>query len=151
VTQPDVVAMLEARRGGFNETLGLHFVAASPAEVVGEIVIGPQHVQPYGIVHGGVYASMAETLASTGAAITVMPEGKHAVGLENTTSFLRACRAPATLRGTARPLSPGRRSHVWEVAIHDDRGRLVAHGRVRMMILEAESELAGERVDVSRG
>lgn len=140
--------MLNAHRGGFNEALGLSFLAASASEVIGEIVIGPQHVQPYGIVHGGVYASMAETLASTGAALSVMPEGKHAVGLENTTAFLHACRG-GRLRGVARPLAGGRRSQVWEVAIRDERDRLIAHGRVRLMILEADAEIAGRKVGVT--
>lgn len=142
------VDMLNARRGGFNEALGLTFVSATRDEVVGELTIGPQHAQPYGIVHGGVYSSMVETLASVGSAITAMAAGKHTVGLENTTSFLRATRG-GKLTGTARALVRGRRSHVWEVTIQDETQKAVATGRVRMMILDPDTKLAGQSVSTS--
>ena len=143
---PDnVVEMINERLGGFNLSLGLRFVEARPDSFVAELSVDDKHRQPYGLVHGGVYTAMIETLCSVGAALTVMPEGKSAVGLENTTSFLRAVRS-GIIRGTARPLSLGRRSHVWQGEIHDERGRLVASGRVRMIILEAGAEAAGEEV-----
>ena len=109
--------------------------------------IGPQHHQPYGVVHGGVYSSMVETAASVGAALHVMPQGRHTVGLENSTTFLRATR-DGHLTARATPLARGRRSHVWEVEIRDDEDRLVAKGRVRMLCLEGDAELAGEQVSV---
>ncbi len=65
--------------------------------------------------------------------------------LENTTTFLRAVRS-GILRGTARPLVLGRRSHVWEASIQDDRRRRVAAGRVRLMVLEPGAEADGETV-----
>ena len=141
----DHAAMINARRGGFNESLGLTFARATVDEVVATITLGAQHHQPYGVVHGGVYASMIETVASVGAALNVMPDGKHTVGLENSTTFLRATRE-GTLTATGTPLTRGRRSHVWEVAITDDDGRLVAKGRVRMLVLENDAHLAGETV-----
>jgi uncharacterized protein (TIGR00369 family) len=145
---PDnVLAMLNENRGGFNEMMGLKFVSATLDEVVGELQIGPGHSQPYGVVHGGVYASMVETLSSVGAALHALTQGKNAVGLENTTSFLRATRG-GKLRGVARPLVRGRRSHVWEVTITDESDRAVATGRVRMLILEGDAKLAGETVAV---
>jgi uncharacterized protein (TIGR00369 family) len=69
------------------------------------------------------------------------------VGLENHTSFLRAVRS-GKLTGVAKPIARGRRSHVWEANVSDEAGRLVASGRVRMMILEADAEVAGERVAI---
>jgi len=74
-----------------------------------------------------------------------MEEGRSAVGLENATSFLRAVRA-GVLRGTARPKFTGRRSHVWEAEIHDGENRVVATGRVRLVILEPGAEAGGEVV-----
>lgn len=138
---------LNDSRGGFNETLGLSFVSVSYDEIVGEIAVGPHLAQPYGLVHGGVYAAMVETLASVGAAIHAMAIGKHAVGLENSTSFLRATRG-GTLRGVARPLVRGRKSHVWEVTITDASEKAVASGRVRMLLLDADTRLAGEEVSL---
>lgn len=143
----DHAAMINARRGGFNEALGLVVERATPEEVVATVTLGAQHHQPYGVVHGGVYCAMIETVASVGAAVNVMPEGRHTVGLENSTTFLRATReGTLTARGT--PLTRGRRSHVWEVEITDDAGRLVAKGRVRMLVLEGDATLAGEAVTV---
>ena len=146
---PDnVVEALNATRAGFNEMLGLTFVSATLDEIVAEVEIGPQHAQPYGVVHGGVYAAMIETLCSVGAALHAVQAGKHAVGLENTTSFLRATRG-GRLRCVARPLVKGRRSHVWEATITDETMRAVATGRVRMLILEGDTKLAGESVELA--
>jgi uncharacterized protein (TIGR00369 family) len=125
--------------------MGLRFIKAGPDEYVAEIEITDRHLQPYGLVHGGVYAGMIETLCSTGAALTVWGENKNTVGLENNTSFLKAVRA-GRLRCTAKPLLLGKRSHVWEAGIHDDQGRLVASGRVRLMVLEPGATVAGREV-----
>jgi uncharacterized protein (TIGR00369 family) len=143
----DAVALLNRHRGGFDETLGLRFVSATPDEVVAELEVGPQHLQPYGVVHGGVYAAVVETLASSGAALGTMREGRHAVGLENATTFIRAVRS-GKLVARAVPLTRGRRSHVWEVEIRDGAGRLAAKGRVRMLCLEGDAQLAGEAVEL---
>src|SRR4051794_22557540 len=77
---------------GWNGAMGLKLVKTTRDEVVAELTIGPQHLQPYGIVHGGVHAGVIEALTSIGAAVNVMPSGKSVVGLENHTSFLRAVR-----------------------------------------------------------
>ena len=146
----DIVEQLNRTRGGFNETVGLRFVSAAYDEVVGEIDVAPLHHQPYGLVHGGVYAAMIETLASVGAALNEAPRGQHTVGLENATSFMRAVRS-GVLRGTAVPLTRGRRSHVWQVTLRDDAERLVATGRVRMLCLPHGDAIAGETVAVVSG
>ena len=143
---PDnVVDLINEHLGGYNTVIGLRFVEASPDAFVAELTIDDHHLQPYGLVHGGVYAGMIESLCSTGAALSVWAEGKSTVGLENTTAFLRAVRS-GTLRGTARPLARGRRSHVWEAEIRDDRERLVASGRVWLMVLNPGDEADGEKV-----
>jgi len=141
----NVVNLINERLGGYNSVIGLRFVEASPDRFVAELEIDERHLQPYGLVHGGVYAGMIESLCSTGAALSVWNEGKNTVGLENTTAFLRAVRS-GTLQGTARPLARGRRSHVWEAEIKDDRDRLVASGRVRLMVLDPGAEADGETV-----
>lgn len=143
---PDnVLELINANLGGFNNAMGLRFTKADPDEYVAEIEVADCHLQPYGLVHGGVYAGMIESLCSTGAALKVWGENKTTVGLENNTSFLKAVRG-GRLRCTARPLVLGNRSHVWEASIHDDQGRLVASGRVRMMVLEPGAAVAGREV-----
>ena len=127
--------------------MGLTFTRITPDEVECEVPVGPHLVQPYGLVHGGVYSSIVETLASVGAALFAMPKGQTTVGLENTTSFLRAVRS-GKLIGVARPLHRGRATHVWEVEVRSDEGKLAATGRVRMLILEPGAAVAGETVGI---
>ncbi len=146
----NIVDTFNARRGGFNTLIGLRFVSVTYDEVVAGIDLEDKHHQPYGLAHGGVYSTMIETLASVGAAINLMPSGLHTVGLENSTSFLKAVRS-GTIRGTAVPLARGRRSHVWQVTITDDRDRVAATGRVRMLALEQGTAVAGETVKVTAG
>lgn len=143
----NIVEMINERLGGYNQTMGLHFVKATPTEFVAELDIDERHLQPYGIVHGGVLGGMIETVCSTSAALNVFSEGKSTVGLENSTSFLRAVRS-GKLRCTSRPLVMGRRSHVWEAEVHDERDRLVATGRVRMIVMKAGSRADGEPLEL---
>jgi len=145
----DFAPALNARRGGWNEAMGIHFVHATADEVIAEIKIGSHHHQAYGIVHGGMHSGLIETVASVGAALAALPRGQSVVGLENHTSFLNAVRE-GKLRATARPLMRGRRTQVWEATITDIAGRDVASGRVRFLALEAGSSLAGETFKVKR-
>lgn len=136
-----------AHTSGWADAMGLRFVHATRDEVTAELEIAPQHRQPYGIVHGGVHAGIIETLASVGAALDAGAFGKHVVGLENHTSFLRAVRS-GKLSAVATPLTRGRRSQVWEVAVRDGEGRLAATGRVRLLVLDPGAEVAGEQVSI---
>ncbi len=142
-----VLDMVNAKLGGLNIAIGLKFVCVEPDELVAELTVGEVHKQPYGIVHGGVYAAVIESLCSTGAALNVLGEGRTAVGLENTTSFLRAVRT-GRLSCIARPKFKGRRSHVWEAEIRNEDDQLAATGRVRLIILEPGAEAAGITVEL---
>jgi uncharacterized protein (TIGR00369 family) len=143
----DLAESLNGTLGGWNEAMGLRFVRATSDEVVAEVEIGPVHKQPYGIVHGGVYAGLIETVASTGAALYALGRGQSTVGLENSTSFLRAVRG-GKIRIVARPLVRGRRTQVWEATVTDEGGRAVASGRVRLLSLEDGASVAGEVVSM---
>lgn len=142
-------ASLNAVLGGWNKAMGIHFVHASGDEVIAELEIAAHHHQAYGIVHGGVHSGLIETVASVGAALAALPRNQSVVGIENHTSFLNAVRE-GKLRATARPLMRGRRTQVWEATVIDAEGRSVASGRVRFLVLEAGSSLAGETVKVKR-
>ena len=132
---------------GFNKTMGLRFTSATIDEVTAVVPIAEHLHQPYGLVHGGVYASIAETLASCGAAISAGQRGQSVVGLENTTSFLRALRE-GNIRGVAKALVRGRKFHVWDVQLFGDNGKLAATGRVRLACLEAGTLVAGKAPQV---
>jgi 1,4-dihydroxy-2-naphthoyl-CoA hydrolase len=146
----DFAAALNGSLDGWNRAMGLSFVIATADEVVAELEVGPQHRQPYGIVHGGVHSGIVETVASVGAALNAMAHGRSVVGLENSTSFIHAVR-DGRLRVTARPITRGRRTQVWEGTVTDGTGRIVATGRVRLLALDAEASLAGETVSVKPG
>jgi len=93
--------------------------------------------QPFGIVHGGVYAAIVESAASTGANVWLNagsgphPAGAHAVGVSNHTDFLRPTQA-GQLRAEATPVQRGRMFQLWAVTVTDGDGRLCAHGKVRL-------------------
>jgi 1,4-dihydroxy-2-naphthoyl-CoA hydrolase len=98
--------------------------------------VGPAHHTPWGIVHGGVYSTAVESAASLGASAAVEQAGQIAVGLSNTTHFLRSIRS-GILTVEAVALHQGRSQQLWRVDIADATGRLVAHGEVRLQNLAA--------------
>src|SRR5437763_12387 len=103
----DFAAKLNAALDGWNSSMGVHYVRATADEVVAEVQVGAVHLQAYGIVHGGLYSGLIESVASVGAALYAMKNGQSVVGIENHTSFLRAVRE-GLLRTTALPLMRGR-------------------------------------------
>ena len=124
------------------KAMGLTITAASADEVSCQWDVDERHHQGYGIVHGGVHCGVIESLASIGAALAAARNDQVVVGLENSTSFVRAVRE-GRLRATARPVTRGRRSQLWECRIIDAEDRTVALGKVRLLCLPATDDLAG--------
>lgn len=120
---------------GLDTVLGFVVDEASGDRVVLSWTIGPQHLQPYGIVHGGVYCSAVETSASMGAALWFGERGK-VVGVANHTNFLRSVDG-GRLAATATPIHRGRSQQLWQVEVRDTDDRLVARGEVRLQNLPA--------------
>jgi 1,4-dihydroxy-2-naphthoyl-CoA hydrolase len=131
---------------GWLQAMGVTITLATQDEVRAELTVGTEHLQGYGIVHGGVHCGLIESLASIGAALFAMPRGQHVVGLENNTSFIRAVRAGAKLKAVSTPITRGRRTQVWEARVLDEKDQMVATGRVRLLCLETDQSLAGEQV-----
>ncbi len=125
---------------GWVKEMGIVILSASPDEVTCEWEVAVKHHQPYGIVHGGVHCGVIETLASIGAALVALPRGQRVVGLENSTTFIRAVRS-GKLSAVARPVTRGRSSQVWEAWIRDDKNQLVAQGRVRLLCIDESRPL----------
>jgi 1,4-dihydroxy-2-naphthoyl-CoA hydrolase len=141
----DFADELNLRQGGYDQTIGLYFERATIDEVVAALDVSEIHHQPYGVVHGGVYTGMVETACSVGAALNLLDQGKSAVGLENTTAFIRATRS-GRLCCTATPVTRGRRTHLWRAEIRDEQGRLVADGSLRLLVLDQGAALDGIEV-----
>ncbi len=122
----------------FVEHVGVEWDLISPDRVEAHVEVGPRHHQPYGIVHGGVHATIVETVSSVGAALNVYDDGRGVVGVSNTTDFIRAHRE-GRLDVTAEPLHVGRTQQLWEVVIsRAGDGRQVARGKVRLHNVDAE-------------
>jgi uncharacterized protein (TIGR00369 family) len=115
----------------FMRVTGLHFEEVSAERVAGWIDIGPQHHQPMGIVHGGVYCAAIEGAASFGASFGA-PQGYNVVGVHNSTHFIRGISSGRVLLEGS-PLQQGRTQQLWEIRITlEADGSLVAVGQVRL-------------------
>jgi uncharacterized protein (TIGR00369 family) len=125
----DVRSLDESR--AFVRSAGFVTEELSGSLVTGYIELGPDHHTPWGIVHGGVYATAIESAASIGATLAVREQGLVAVGLTNTTHFLRSVTA-GRVQVRALPLSQGRTQQLWQVDVKDAAGKLLAHGEVRL-------------------
>ena len=121
----------------FNDEIGLVFTELTPDRARAHLEVQPKLLQPMGIVHGGVYCSMVESMASVAAYtwLNANSGGGAVVGVNNNTDFLRAI-GSGTVYGTATPLHRGRRQQLWLVTITDSDDRVVARGQVRLQNLE---------------
>ncbi len=122
-------------KNGFDRLYGLEVTDAQDGLVQAHVDVRDELLQPAGLVHGGVYAAMAESVASLGTAMAVMDDGKVAMGLSNQTSFLRPITA-GRIHAEARAQHRGRTTWVWEVQITDDAGRLCAVTRMTIAVRE---------------
>jgi len=118
---------------GFDALYGLEFTHISEGLARGQLTVREELKQPAGLLHGGVCAAIAESLASWGTGIGVVADGKVAVGLSNHTSFVRPITG-GTVQAVASRRHGGRSTWVWDVEISDDDGRLCALARVTIAI-----------------
>jgi 1,4-dihydroxy-2-naphthoyl-CoA hydrolase len=126
----------QPRVSNFDELYGLEFLEVSPDEVRARVVVEEHHKQPMGLVHGGVYAAIAETTASVGTWLAVKDDGMAAMGMNNNTTFLRPI-TEGTVHAVATPLHRGRTTWVWDVEITNDEGKKVALSRMTIAVRPA--------------
>jgi 1,4-dihydroxy-2-naphthoyl-CoA hydrolase len=113
----------------FEGHIGLQFTETTSERVRATVEVSPVLRQATGVVHGGVYCSIVETVASWGALLSLDGAG-HVVGVNNNTDFLRGVRDD-TLLAEASPVFRGRSQQLWRVVITDAGGRECAVGQVR--------------------
>jgi uncharacterized protein (TIGR00369 family) len=118
---------------GFDALYGLELLEYSTEEVRAQVTVRDELKQPAGLLHGGVYAAVAESLASLATAFAVLGEGKTAMGLSNSTSFLRPI-TQGTVHARATRLHRGRTTWVWDVFFTDDAGRSCAATRMTIAV-----------------
>ena len=116
----------------FVAATGFELTEVSGTRVAGHIDVGPQHHTPWGVVHGGVYCTVVESAASVGASTAVTERGQFAVGVNNSTDFLRPMTS-GRLDVVAEPLQQGRTLQLWLVTLtRAEDGKVVARGQVRL-------------------
>ena len=123
---------------GFDGLYGLVLTNMDEDTISATVAVRDELKQPAGLVHGGVYASISESIASLGTAIGVRPLGKIATGLSNQTSFLRPI-TDGTIHAVATRKHHGRTTWVWEVEITDDQGRLCVLTRMTVAVRDPRS------------
>lgn len=120
---------------GLDGVLGVKHLELSADRVVAQFTIGEQHLQPFGIPHGGVYCAVHESTASTGGQIWLGEKGV-VVGTNNSTDFLRQAKVGDVVTTTATPIHRGRTQQLWHLDSVGEDGRLIAQGQVRLANLD---------------
>ena len=110
---------INAVLSGFDRLYGLELVSFSDTEVRARVAVRDELKQPAGLIHGGVYASIAESMTSLATAIAVLEQGEMAMGQSNVTNFLRPITA-GTVHAQATRVHRGRTTWVWDVRFSDD-------------------------------
>ncbi|RYJ06194.1 MAG: PaaI family thioesterase [Actinomycetales bacterium] len=122
---------------GLDGVLGVEHVTVTPDEVVVRFTIGEQHLQPFGIPHGGIYCAVHESTASMAGQVWFGSRGV-VVGTNNSTDFLRQAKVGDTITVSARPIHRGRSQQLWRVESVNQDDKLIAQGQVRLANLEQE-------------
>jgi len=121
-----------AAKSPFVAAMKFEVTEATGSRVTGHVELGPDQHTPWGVVHGGVYCSVVESAASIGASTAVVEHGQFAVGVNNTTDFIRAMTS-GRVDVLAEPIQQGRTQQLWQVLLtRPDDGKLVARGQVRL-------------------
>ncbi len=118
---------------GFDSELGLNYLEMTPDGGRARLQITEKLLQPWGIVHGGVYCAVIESIASVSGHVWLTENGGGTVvGVNNNTDFLRAIRS-GSVTATSAPIHRGRRQQLWLITItDDDTAKVVARGQVRL-------------------
>jgi len=120
-------------RDGLGELIGLEYLDVGPEEVGARLEVTDDVRQPAGLVHGGVFASMAESMCSAATWLGIKDEGMAAMGQSNSATFIRPI-TDGHVNATARPRHRGRTTWVWDVEITDDDHRLCALVRMTVAV-----------------
>jgi 1,4-dihydroxy-2-naphthoyl-CoA hydrolase len=118
---------------GFAEEIGVEWIDFDPDSARARIKVDKRHLQPYGIVHGGVYATLAESICSAATYGAVHEDGMVAMGQSNDTTFLRPI-SEGHITAAATTRHRGRTNWIWDVEMSDDEGRVCALSRMTIAV-----------------
>ena len=125
--------LMEFSKGSVIEHLGIRFTHAEAGLVKASMPVDHRTIQPYGVLHGGVSAVLAETLGSIGSHRLVEKEGKKAYGIEITTQHLRPVMS-GEIHGSAKIIQQAKSIHTWSIDIHSDEGKLISISKLIVAI-----------------
>lgn len=128
--------------GSMANNLDIRFTEIGPDYLRGTMPVDSRTLQPFGLLHGGASATLAETLGSVASNCCVDSPRFYCVGQEINANHIRSARN-GRVTGTARPIHIGARSHVWDIRIEDEQGRLTCVSRLTMSVLENRRVVAG--------
>jgi 1,4-dihydroxy-2-naphthoyl-CoA hydrolase len=124
-------------KGTLMETLGIQFTEITETSICGTMPIDHRTIQPAGVVHGGAYMALAETLGSAGSMLSIDPKLFNVLGLEMKGNYLRTAKS-GKVHGKATPVHAGKTTQLWNVDMWDDDGNLLATCRITNIILKKE-------------
>ena len=136
-SRDQIAAIREQLDRGMATTIGIELKTLTPEKVIATMPVDHRTQQPFGLLHGGASAALAETVASLGAFLNIDPEKQAAVGVELNANHLRA-KKDGIVTATATPIHVGRRTQVWEIRIEDEASRLVCVSRCTLAIVDRE-------------
>jgi 1,4-dihydroxy-2-naphthoyl-CoA hydrolase len=123
----------EDNPSGFAEGIGTEWIDLDPENARARIAVEARHLQPFGIVHGGVYATLAESICSAATNNAVSEDNLVAMGQANDTTFLRPI-GEGHVNAVARARHRGRTTWIWDVEMSDDDGRICALSRMTIAV-----------------
>ncbi len=127
MSQPEILPT------GFGELIGVEWLSFDQDDARARIKIEDHHLQPFGVVHGGVYSSLAESICSAAAYYAIREDDQVAMGQSNDTTFLRSI-ADGHVNATARTRHRGRTTWIFDVEMTDDEGRVCALARITIAV-----------------
>ncbi len=120
--------------GTMSESIGIELTEVGEDYLKGKMPVDSRTVQPYGILHGGASAALAETLGSIAGMLVLDSEKEYCVGMEINANHIRSVRG-GYVYGTAKPIHVGRKTQVWEIRIEDEEGKLVCISRLTLAVI----------------
>jgi 1,4-dihydroxy-2-naphthoyl-CoA hydrolase len=138
-TQPTLEALNESRKMTMVDHLGIEFLEIGDDYIKAKMPVDHRTIQPFGLLHGGASAALAETLGSVAANLCVDRKKKVCVGLEINANHIRPV-SNGFVYGTARPAHIGESTQVWEIRIHNEQDKLVCISRLTLAVVERQTQ-----------
>ena len=133
-TQPNLEQFNEAQKNTIGEVLDIRFEAVDDDSLTASMAVDHRTHQSYGLLHGGASVVLAETLGSMASYLCIDPSTHYRVGLEVNANHVRGVRS-GRVTGVARAVHIGRTTHVWDIRLSDERGKLNCISRLTVAVV----------------